>query len=477
MPPIDKEAKSFSTDLHPVELFIPEMRLLILQKKLDELKNLVSELNPIDLADGFSHFPPEHQLLILKLLMPNRVIEVFEELDVPQQEYIVQHLEDQTLAPLLEGIPADVTVDLFKELPDKIVKKMTSLMEKEKVEVVHNVMEFPENCAGALMHPEVIGISPELTTRATLDLIQARTRVRKGIDIETLYATNGNGKLLGAVSLRTLIGAPSDIKIKDIMTPVSVIKINAGMDQEEAAKIFSRYKLISAPVVDDENRLIGVLSVDDMIQVIQQEDTEDIQKMAGVEALDEPYFDISFRKMIKKRGTWLCVLFLGEMLTATAMGYFEHEIARAVVLVLFIPLIISSGGNSGSQASTLIVRAMALKEVGMRDWWRVIRREFASGLTLGIILGTIGFLRIVLAAQFTSIYGPHYLPVAFTVGLTLVSIVLWGSLSGSLLPMVLRRFGLDPAVASAPFVATLVDVTGLVIYFTIALFILRGTLL
>lgn len=477
MPPINKEAKPFYDDLHPVDLFIPEMKQLIQQKKLDELKSLVTEINPIDIADGFSNFPPEHQLLILKLLEPNRVIEVFEELDIPQQEYIVQHLEDQTLAPLLEGIPSDVTADLFKELPEKIVKKMASLMEKEKVQVVQNVMEFPENCAGALMNPDVIGISPEQTARATLDLVQARTRVRKSTDIETLYVTNNAGRLLGAVSLRTLIGAPPDIKIKDIMTPVSVIKINASTDQEDVAKIFSRYKLISAPVVDGEGRLIGVLSVDDIIKVIQQEDTEDIQKLAGVEALDEPYFDISFRKMIKKRATWLCVLFVGEMLTATAMGYFEHEIARAVVLALFIPLIISSGGNSGSQASTLIVRAMALKEVGMKDWWRVVRREIASGLTLGLILGTLGFLRIVIGSQVSDIYGEHYVLLAFTVGLTLVSVVMWGSLSGSLLPIFLKRLGLDPAVASAPFVATLVDVTGLVIYFTIAMFILKGTLL
>ncbi len=477
MPPINKETKPFFADIHPVDLFIPEMKQLIHQKKLDELKILVSEINPIDLADGFSHFPSEQQLLILKLLEPNRVIEVFEELDIPQQEYIVQHLEDQTLAPLLEDIPSDVTAELFKELPEKIVQKMANLMEKEKVQVVQNVMEFPETCAGAMMNPDVIGVSPELTARATLDLVQARTRVRKSFDIETLYVTQDSGRLLGAVSLRTLIGAPTDIKIKDIMTPVSVIKINAGMDQEDAAKIFSRYKLISAPVVDDENRLIGVLSVDDIIKVIQEEDTEDIQKLAGVEALDEPYFDISFRKMIKKRATWLCVLFLGEMLTATAMGYFEHEIARAVVLALFIPLIISSGGNSGSQASTLIVRAMALKEVNMKDWWRVVQREVASGLALGLILGTMGFVRVILGAQVTDIYGEHYILIGITLGLTLVAVVLWGSLSGSLLPMFLKRVGLDPAVASAPFVATLVDVTGLVIYFSIAMFLLKGTLL
>jgi magnesium transporter len=265
--------------------------------------------------------------------------------------------------------------------------------------------------------------------------------------------------------------------MKDIMSPVSLIRIYASMDQEEAAAIFSRYKMPSAPVVNDENRLVGVLSIEDVIEVIEEEDTEDIQKMAAVEALDEPYFQIGLGSMIKKRATWLCVLFFGEMLTATAMAYFEHEIARAVVLALFIPLIISSGGNSGSQAATLIIRAMALKEVRLRDWWHVMRREFATGLMLGLILGAIGFMRIYLWSQFSDIYGPHYVSVAATVGASLVLVVMWGSLSGSLLPIVLRRVGLDPAVVSAPFVATLVDVTGLVIYFTVGIFVLRGTLL
>lgn len=461
----------------PVELFIPEIRAFIQEKKLDELKKLLTEINPIDLADGFDKFPPEHQLLILKLLGPGRLIEVFEELDIPQQEYLIQHLEDETLSPLLEGVPTEVTAKLFTKLPERCVKKMTRLMKKEKVAVIQHVLEYPKNTVGALMQTEIVPVTPEMTSRATLERLQASARVRKGGIIHSLYVTNGNGKLLGGLTLRTLIGAPSDMKVKDLMTPVSLIKIPATMDQEEAAKIFSKYKLISAPVVDEENKLVGVLTVDHILKVIQEEATEDIQKLAGVEALDEPYFQIAFSKMVKKRAIWLCVLFLGEMLTATAMAFFEKEIARAVVLALFIPLIISSGGNSGSQAATLIVRAMALKEISVGDWWRVIRRELAAGLTLGSILGTIGFLRIFLWSQFSDIYGSHYLLVAFTVAMALVLVVVWGTLSGSILPIVLRRFGLDPAVVSAPFVATLVDVTGLVIYFSVALFVLRGTLL
>lgn len=462
---------------HPVELFIPEIKSLIQQKNLNDLKNLLSEINPIDLADGFARFSSEHQLLILKLLEPARTVEVFEELDIPQQQYLIQHLEDETLSPLLEGIPPEVTAKLLKKLPEKFSKKMAHLMKKERIEVVKTVLEFPPNTAGSLMQTEIVPVNPEMTARATLQRLQASARVRKGGIIHALYVTNGNGKLLGGLTLRTLIGAPQDMKVKDIMTPVALIKIPAKMDQEEAAKVFSKYKLVSAPVVDDDNRLIGIVTVEDIIKVIQQEDTEDMQKLGGVEALDEPYFQIAFSKMIKKRGTWLCVLFVGEMLTATAMGFFEKEIAKAVVLALFIPLIISSGGNSGSQAATLIVRAMALKEVSLSDWWRVVKREFASGLVLGTILGSIGFLRIFLWSQFSNIYGAHYLLVASTVAAALVLVVVWGTFSGSLLPIILRRVGLDPAVVSAPFVATLVDVTGLVIYFTVGMFILRGTLL
>ncbi|MBI1979361.1 MAG: magnesium transporter [Elusimicrobia bacterium] len=463
--------------LNPVELFIPEMKQLIQNKNLDELKNLLKEMNPIDLADGFKHFTQEHQLLILKLLKPERVIEVFEELEVTQQEYLILHLEDLTLSPLLEGVPSDVTAKLFKKLPEKTVKKMERLMKKERVEVIQSRLEFPASSVGSLMQTGVISVGPDLTAKSALELLQSRTRMYKEMPIETLYVTNENNKLLGGLTLRTLIAAPPDIKVKDIMAPVSLIRILAKSDQEEAAKTFSRYKLISAPVVDDDNRLIGVLMADDMIQVIQQEDTEDIQRLAGVEALEQPYFKTAFLQMIQKRATWLCILFVGEMLTATAMGFFEKEIAKAVVLALFIPLIISSGGNSGSQASTLIVRALALKEVGMKDWWRVMWREVSSGLILGLILGTLGFLRITIGSHFSDAYGPYPLPIAITVGFSLTLVVLWGTVTGSLFPIFLRRLGLDPAVASAPLVATLVDVTGLLIYFTIALFALQGTLL
>jgi magnesium transporter len=461
----------------PVELFLPEIRQLLGARDFEGLRVVLAEMNPVDVAEGLERFNPEERMLLFKLLKPEAAIKAFAELDLPRQEELVQKLDDQSLAPLLGDIPTDVTATLFKKLPDRVVRRMTFLMKKERMETVQEILDYPPETAGALMQTDVVSLSPDLTARAALSVLQARTRLRRGEVQDALFVTGTDRRLLGWLALRTLVAAPPDMRLREVMSPASFIKIPGSMDREEAAQRLSRYKLTAAPVVDEQSRLLGVLTVDDVIQVIQQEDTEDIQKMAGVEALDEPYFDIGFFKMIKKRGTWLCVLFLGEMLTATAMAFFEKEIAKAVVLALFIPLIISSGGNSGSQAATLIVRAMALKEVGFGDWWRVMRREILAGLVLGTILGAIGFLRIFLWSQVSPIYGQHYLLVASTVGFSLVLVVLWGSLSGSMLPILLKRIGLDPAVVSAPFVATLVDVTGLVIYFSVGFMVLKGTLL
>jgi len=285
------------------------------------------------------------------------------------------------------------------------------------------------------------------------------------------------GRLVGDASIADILLAPDNESVAEVMN-ANVRALSATDDQEKAIDLFSRERREALPVVDSEGCLIGIVTIDDILDVAQEEATEDIQKLGAVEALDEPYLQISFWRMLKKRAGWLVVLFLSEMLTATAMSHFEDEIARAVVLAVFVPLIISSGGNSGSQAATLVIRAMALGELTVRDWWRVVRREVASGLALGSILGTIGFLRITLWSLVKpDLYGPHWALVALTVGIALVGVVLWGCLAGSMLPIILKRLGFDPAASSAPFVATLVDVTGIVIYFTVASFILRGTLL
>jgi magnesium transporter len=302
---------------------------------------------------------------------------------------------------------------------------------------------------------------------------QARERFET---IYYVYVLDDQQRLLGVVSFRELFSAAPERLVRDVMR-TDVVVVHEDQDQVSVSRVFAKHSLLAIPVVDAENHIKGIITVDDIVDVVQEEATKDIQMFGGLEALDEPYLKIAFSRMVRKRGGWLSALFLGEMLTATAMAFFEDEIARAVVLALFVPLIISSGGNSGSQASTLVIRAMALGEVKLRDWWRVIRRELASGLVLGSVLGSIGFLRIVLWQKVTPLYGEHYLLVALTVFASLVGVVTFGTVAGSLLPFLLRRLRFDPASASAPFVATLVDVTGLVIYFSVATVVLRGTLL
>jgi magnesium transporter len=464
-------------NLNPIDIFIPEIRQLVADKNLGELQGLLREINPIDLADGFSRLPPEQWMLILRLLPASKLMSVFEELDNDKQEYVLEHLDDQHLLPLVDGVAPQLVAKMLTRLAPNTVKKMSNYLQRGKRENIPQLTECSPECAGALMRTTYLPLRPEMTARRALEQLQAILRVRDETTADTLYVTDTHGHLLGELSLRSLIASPPDLRIRDLMNPAALIKIPATMDQEEAAKLFSKYKLLSAPVVDAENRLVGLLSASDMIKVLQQEATEDIQKLGAVETLDEPYFKVAFSRMIQKRATWLCALFVGETITAAAMGFFEKEIEKAVVLALFIPLIISSGGNSGSQAATLIVRALALKEVTFTDWLRVMRRELLSGLSLGAILGVIGFGVVITRATLFHIYGPHPILLATTVGISLVLIVMWGTLTGSLLPIFLRRMGLDPATASAPFVATLVDVTGLVIYFGTALLLLRGTLL
>jgi len=352
---------------------------------------------------------------------------------------------------------------------------LLALLDASTRHEVTALMAYAEDDAGGLMSPRFARVRPEMTADEAIRYLhkQARDRVET---IYYVYVLDVQQRLVGVVSFRELFEALGTTKVQDLMH-THVVTVAEQMDQEEVGLLFAKHDFLAMPVVDADGHMKGVVTVDDIVDVVQEEATEDIQKIGGMEALAEPYLDIGLWRMIRKRAGWLSALFVGETLTATAMGYFEHEIAQAVVLALFIPLIISSGGNSGSQASTLVVRAMALGEVGLRDWWRVMRRECAAGLTLGMILGTIGLLRILLWPSRTTVYGEHYVLIAITVACTLVGIVLWGTLSGSMLPLLLRRLGFDPASASAPFVATLVDVTGLIIYFTVASAILRGTLL
>lgn len=449
----------------PVELFIPEIKSLIQKKNLDELKNLLSEINPIDLADGFSHFPSEQQLLILKLLEPYRAVEVFEELEIPQQQYLLQHLEDQTLSPLLEGMPPDLTARLFKKLPEKYKKKMLELMRKERIETVKMTLEFPPNCCGSLMQTEMIPVTPEMTVRTTMERLQASTRMRRGGEIHSLYVTNENGRLVGGLTLRTLIGAPMDIKVKEIMTPVSVIKIPVQADQEEAARIFSRYGLTSAPVINEENRLVGILMVDDILKVIQEEATEDIAKMAGTKA--EELETGSFWRVTTLRMPWLLASYFGGVIASFIVGQFENLLSRIVVLTSFIPVISGMGGNVGTQSSTIIVRGLSTGRIQIGELFKMVRREFSVGLILGITYGLLLGLMTYLVGDPQQ---PFYLPMVVGAGI-LTSMTVAATI-GTLTPIFFKRFGIDPAAVSAPFVSTTTDIVSISIYLSLSMWLL-----
>jgi magnesium transporter len=369
----------------------------------------------------------------------------------------------------------DDAADLIQEAPTNTRAELLALLDEVTQREVKGLLDYAEDDAGGLMNTRYSRLRPDMTVGEAISYLRRDAQTRQRTTFYA-YVVDPKERLLGVITFRDLIVTPADKLIGEVMR-TEVISAAEDMDQEALSKLFMRHHLLMIPVVDSQGRIKGIVSVDDIVDVVQEEATEDIQKIGGVESLDAPYLQVSLLRMIRKRAGWLAALFLGEMLTATAMGYFEAEIARAVILALFVPLIISSGGNSGSQATTLVIRAMALGEVRIRDWWRVVRREFATGLALGSILATIGLVRILLWQFLFDAYGDHYFLVALTVALSLVGVVLWGCLMGSVLPFILRCLGFDPASASAPFVATLVDVTGLVIYFTVAAVILSGTLL
>lgn len=371
----------------------------------------------------------------------------------------------------------DDTVDLIQELePDLRTEALSLLDHQTRLEVLA-LLAYAEDKAGGLMNSRFARLRPDISVEEAIRYL--RVQVREQVEtIYYAYVLGRDQKLLGVVSINELFVARPDRMVSEVMSSEDLVTVDEEMEQENIAHLFSDTGLIAIPVVDSEYRVKGIVTMDDIVDVVQEEATEDIQKLGGMEALDAPYLKIDLLSMIKKRAGWLLMLFFGEMLTATAMGHYESQISKAVVLALFVPLIISSGGNSGSQATTLIIRSMALGEVRLKDWWRVAAREMASGITLGLILGTVGFIRIMLwQAIDPSIYGEHYLKIAIVVSLALLGVVLWGTLIGSMLPFLLRRLKLDPATSSAPMVATLVDVTGLVIYFSIASVFLRGTLL
>lgn len=403
-----------------------------------------------------------------------RADEFFLRLSSRDQAGLLLALPESERRIWLRLLPPDDAADLLQLASEQDRHSLATQLDDVTRREVNALLAYKEDAAGGLMNPRFARVRPDMTIDEAISYLR-----HQASHVETIYyvyALDEAQHLLGVVSFRDLFAADRTKLVRDIMR-TKFISVSEQMDQEAVARLFSKYRLLAIPVLDAEGHMRGIVTADDIVDVVEQEASEDIQKVGGMEALDGPYLQIRFWQMVKKRAGWLTILFVGEMLTATAMGYFEHEIARAVVLALFVPLIISSGGNSGSQATTLVIRSMALGELRLRDWWRVVYRELLTGLALGSVLGMIGMTRIVLWQAVWKPYGPHYAVIALTVACSLIGVVLFGTVAGSMLPFVLRRIGLDPASASAPFVATLVDVTGLVIYFTIASVILQGTLL
>jgi len=453
---------------------IVDFASLIRRSDLATLRDELVRHRPQDLASILSELRPDDQVIAFRILPRRLAASVFEYLSAEDQRALVKAMGQEDVAKLLNDMSPDDRTWFLSELPANATKQLLALLTpQERAEAV-TLLGYAPGTVGRLMTPHYIAVREDWTVQQVLDYVREH-----GQDSETLnviYVVDDDGVLIDDIRIREFLVVPLSKRVSDLMDR-RYVTLKATDTQQSAVEVFRREDRTALPVTDTAGVLIGIVTVDDALDVAEEAATREFQLFGGSEALDQPYLEISPLGMVRKRAGWLVVLFLGEMLTATAMGFFEKEIARAVVLALFVPLIISSGGNSGSQASTLVIRALALGELTLKDLWRVLRREVISGFALGCILAVIGFLRISLWSAFSNLYGPHWLLVALTVALALIGVVLWGTLVGSMLPFILRRLGFDPATSSAPFVATLVDVTGLVIYFSVGYGILRGTLL
>jgi magnesium transporter len=462
-----------SIDIQP-QTIQEQFEEVIRQDDRLQIQDFLNSQNISDVADLIAD-NEDYAAQIISSMAVHRAAGTFKILDLSRQKTIIQDLPPLKTAELLNELPSDDRTAFLEELPNEVVRELIKLLNPEERKITLSLLGYPEESVGRLMTTDYLSVEEDWTAQEVLDHIRQYGKDSETIDV--IYVINQHGKLIDDIRIREFLFAPPEKKVSEL-TDGRYIALNVHDDQESANQVFKMNNRVALPVVDDQKILLGIVTIDDVLWVASEEFSEDMQKMGGTEALDEPYLEIPILKLFKKRVVWLIVLFLGEMLTATAMGHYEEEIQRAVVLALFIPLIISSGGNSGSQASTLIIQAMAVGEITLTDWWRVMRREIISGLLLGSVLGIIGFARVVGWSQFfPDIYGTHYLAVGAAVGVSLLGVVLLGTLTGSMLPILLKRLGADPAVSSAPFVATLVDVTGLIIYFTCAYLFLQGALL
>ena len=428
-----------------------------------------------ELREAWPVLSQDEQVEAFSLLDHSTAQEFFLTLSGKERALMLLSIPESERKLWIRLLPPDDAADIIQNSPEEVQSNLKDLLDEQTYKEVNALLFYRHDVAGGLMNPRFARLRPELTADEAIRYLRLQSK-DKLEGIFYIYVLDDNQRLLGILSFQDLFRAPSEKRVQEIMK-TDVVTVSEHEDQELVARLFARHSFLSLPVVDDQRRLKGIITADDILHTVQKEATEDIQKLGGMEALERPYLKVGFFYMLRKRAVWLAALFLGEMLTASAMNHYQEEISRAVVLALFLPLIISSGGNSGSQATTLVIRAMALGEVHLRDWWKIIYREIGTGLGLGLILATIGLVRILLWQALFHIYGPHYTFIALAVALSLVGVVLWGTVAGSMLPFMLRRLGFDPASASAPFVATLVDVSGIMIYFTVSAVVLRGTLL
>ncbi len=443
-------------------------------RDLRRIRDHLTDLSPVDIADIIKELPGDNQAIVFRILPRDLATDTFEYLAVEIQQGLLSTLGQERFAVILNEMAADDRTALLEEFPAAASRQLVSLLSKEERLIALTLLGYPEDSVGRLMNPDYIEVGEDWTIDQVLNHL--RTHGRDSDTMNVIYVVDAKGTLINDLRIREVILASPGTLVRELYKE-SVVALKATDDQETAVHTFRKYDRNALPVVDSEGHMLGIVTVDDVLDIAEEEATEDIQKIGAVEALENAYMETALPRLIRKRALWLVILFLGELFTASAMGFFQDEIQKAVVLALFIPLIISSGGNSGSQATTLVIRALALGEITIRDWMRVMRRELIAGISLGAILGVIGFFRITVWAQFGQPYGEHWLSIAIAVSTSLVAVVLWGTLAGSMLPLILKKAGADPATASAPFVATLVDVTGLVIYFSVAHFFLSGVLL
>lgn len=460
--------------MEELEMQVEQIELFIESKDNDGLQAYLNELNISDVEALIDELP-EYGHIFIETLNLNRAVNVFRILDFPTQERIFKKLSGAKISELINEMPPDDRTSFFSELKDgDVVKQLIILLPPQDRKEALSLLGYPEDSVGRLMTPDYITVKPHWNIIRILEHIRRYGKNSETIDV--LYVIDAAGKLIDDIRIKDVLMADPNVVVGDLIDN-RLISLNANDPQEEAVNIFRMNNRVALPVVDEQGIMLGIVTIDDILWVANEEYTEDMQRFGGTEALDEPYLDVSIINLVKKRSGWLVVLFFGQLLTATVIEHFEHQLASAIMLFALMPLIISSGGNSGSQASTLIIQAMALGEITIGDWWRVMKREIVSGFLLGLILGVLGFIRIMTFQGFSDAYGEHWLLVGLVVGFSLVGVVLWGSLMGSMLPFILRKLGADPASSSAPFVSTLVDVTGLLIYFTFAVLLLKGVLI